>query len=194
MPDPVLKGDTSLEESLYQRRSVRDYRDEPLTLAQAAQILWAAQGKTADWGGRTAPSAGGLYPLDIYLVAGNVGMLAPAIYRYDPQAHALIKVKDGDMRAQLSTAALGQSAVKAAPVDLVVTAVYARVTEKYGQRGERYTLLEAGHAAQNICLQLTALGLGGVTIGAFDDGQVANVMGLSGNQTPLYIIPAGRPK
>jgi SagB-type dehydrogenase family enzyme len=182
----------SLEQTLYQRRSIRDYQNEDLTLAEVAQLLWAAQGKTAEWGGRTAPSAGGLFPLDVYVIVGRVTGLTPGEYRYISDKHELVKITDGDLRVPLSAAALGQNPVKNAAIDILVTAVNARVTVKYAERGVRYACLEAGHAAQNICLEVTALGLGAVPIGAFDDEKIKHVAGLSAEQTPLYIIPVGR--
>jgi SagB-type dehydrogenase family enzyme len=192
LPAPVTSGRVSLEETLYQRRSIRDYQKENLTLVEVAQLLWAAQGKTVDWGGRTAPSAGGLFPLEVYVFSGQVDELAPGVYRYITEKHELVKIKDGDLRVALGAAALGQNPVKNAAIDILVTAAYARTTVKYAERGVRYACLEAGHAAQNICLEVTALGLGAVTIGAFDDGQVAKVAGLPGAETPLYVIPVGR--
>ena len=182
----------SLEELLRQRRSVRDYTEEPLTQDEVLKLLWAAQGKTRPWGGRTAPSAGALYPLEIYLVAGNVENLAPGVYKYEPAEGKLTHIKDGDVRASLAVASLGQDCVKTGAIDIVIAAVYARTTGKYGSRGERYVHIEVGHAAQNICLQATALGLGLVTVGAFQDELVKVTVGMAANETPLYVIPVGR--
>jgi len=182
----------SLEELLRQRRSVRDYADAPLRHDEVFKLLWAAQGITRPWGGRTAPSAGALYPLELYLVAGNVEDLAPGVYKYEPAEEKLIHIKDGDMRAVLAAAALGQDCVREAAIDIVIAAVYERTTGKYGSRGERYVHIEVGHAAQNICLQAPALGLGLVTVGAFQDDLVRMIVGMAADETPLYIIPVGR--
>jgi SagB-type dehydrogenase family enzyme len=192
LPAPKLSSEVSLEEALHQRRSIRDYSDEALTLAEVSQLVWAAQGVTAEWGGRTAPSAGALYPLDVYLIAGNVDELAPGIYKYRPDGHALVQLGDEDVRVELAEAALGQTWVKNSAIDIVISAVYERTTTKYGDRGVRYVHMEAGHAAQNICLQATALGLGVVTVGAFDDDQVKDVVGMLQDEFPLYVIPVGR--
>jgi SagB-type dehydrogenase family enzyme len=191
LPVPVIQGAVSLEETLNQRRSIREYSSEPLTLAEVGQILWATQGRTSESGGRTAPSAGGLYPLDLFVAVGNVQSLSPGIYQYDSEKHRLVVIRVGDLRADLSSAALGQPCIKDAPIGLVIAAVYSRVTGKYGERGVRYAHLEAGHAAQNACLEITALGLGAVTIGAFEDEKVQNVCGLNKEQEPLYVIPVG---
>ncbi len=184
----------SLEELLRQRRSVRAYSDAPLTQDEVLKLLWAGQGITSVRGGRTAPSAGALYPLEIYLVAGNVDNLAPGIYKYNPEKNDLTLVKRGDVRVGLAEASLGQGSVVEGAIDIVIAAVYERTTVKYGDRGERYVHIEVGHAAQNICLEATALGLGLVTVGAFDDAAVAKIIGMSQDETPLYVIPVGRPK
>ena len=184
----------SLEELLRQRRSVRAYSDAPLTQDEVLKLLWAGQGITSAGGGRTAPSAGALYPLEIYLVAGNVDNLVPGIYKYNPEKNDLTLVKGGDMRNGLLEASMRQGSVVEGAIDIVIAAVYERTTVKYGDRGERYVHIEVGHAAQNICLEATALGLGLVTVGAFDDAAVAKIIGMSQDETPLYVIPVGRPK
>ena len=182
----------SLEELLCQRRSIRAYSDTPLTKDEVMKLLWAGQGITSNRGFRTAPSAGALYPLELYLVAGNVNNLAPGIYKYSPVQNDLNLVREGDVRAGLAAASLGQSSVSAGAIDIVIAAVYERTKVKYGARGERYVHIEVGHAAQNICLEATALGLGVVTIGAFNDAAVAEVIGMSLDESPLYVIPVGR--
>ncbi|MBM9535614.1 SagB/ThcOx family dehydrogenase [Desulfobulbus alkaliphilus] len=192
LPAPVVDGSVSLEQTLLQRRSLRDFDDEPLTLSQVAQLLWAAQGVTHTRGFRTAPSAGALYPLDTYLIAGKVTDLEPGVYLYVPQSHALIEKASGDIRPQLSRAALGQLPVRDAPATILFTAVYDRITGRYGPRGEQYAHIEAGHTAQNITLQAVALGLGSVVIGAFQDDLVRQVIELESGSTPLYLIPVGR--
>jgi SagB-type dehydrogenase family enzyme len=194
LPEPKLKGDISLEQALSERRSVRDFSESALTLEEVSQLLWAAQGITSEWGGRTAPSAGGLYPLEVYLVAGNVEGLAAGSYRYHPEGHELAKVKDGDLRERLAEASLEQTWVKEAAINIIISAVYERTTGKYGERGIRYVPMEAGHSAQNNYLQATALNLGTVTIGAFHDDLVKEVAGMPENEAPLYVIPVGRKK
>jgi SagB-type dehydrogenase family enzyme len=194
LPTPRHDSQTSVEEALLKRRSVRSYSDAPLTLAEVSQLLWAAQGITDPARGfRTAPSAGALYPLEVYLVAGNVEGLTSGVYKYEPAAHGLRSVISGDQQTELYHAALGQSAVKDAPAIMVLSAVYERTTGKYGERGIRYVHMEAGHAAQNVLLEAVALGLGGVGMGAFDDDAVRTVTGMSPAEQPLYIITLGKP-
>ena len=192
LPEPKVDGKVSVEKSLFERRSIRDYADEPVTLAEVSQLLWAAQGLTDPAGYRSAPSAGALYPLEVYVVAGKVALLPAGIYRYKPRGHELIKVGDGDKRSELCAAALSQAALKQAPVSIVVTAIFERTTQKYRDRGIRYVHMEAGHAAQNICLQAVSLDLGTVVIGAFNDDEVKKVMQLMATEEPLYIIPVGK--
>jgi SagB-type dehydrogenase family enzyme len=193
LPPPRTDGPVSVEAALASRRSVRAYRLEPLSLAEVAQLLWAAQGITDPRGYRAAPSAGALYPLELYLVCGRVDGLEPGIYRYDPEAHTLGMVAPGDARDDLARAALDQSPVRDAAIDLVFTTVYERTTGKYGDRGHRYVHMEAGHAAQNVYLQSTAMDLGTVAVGAFEDAAVQRLLRLPEDETPLYIMPVGRP-
>ena len=192
LPEPAHDSDVSLEQALLARRSIRDYREGSLTLTQLGQLLWAAQGITDPSGKRTAPSAGATYPLEIYVVVGNVEGVPPGIYKYQPKPHTLVKVIDGDQRGALSKATGGQKDVSQGAINIVITAVYERVTGKYGERGIRYVQLEAGHAAQNVCLQVAALKLGTVTVGGFDDDSVKKVLGAANDEEPLYIMPVGR--
>ena len=193
LPEPGYRGDISVEEALLRRRSVRDYSNEPLSIEEVSQLLWAAQGITdSTYGLRTAPSAGALYPMEIYIVAGNVVGLESGTYRYNPYKHELIAAERGDVRDKLSESALGQEWVADAPVDIIICAVFSRVTGKYGNRGRRYVHMEAGHVAQNIYLQALSLGLGTVVVGAFIDDDVRQVIGAQKSEVPLYIMPVGR--
>ncbi len=193
LPAPRGEGPLSLEVAIQTRRSVREFTDEPLSLDEVGQLLWAAQGITSRQGARAAPSAGGTYPLEIYMAAGRVTELEPGVYRYRPAGHELELVAAGDARALLAEAALDQAWVAEGAIDVLIAAVYARTTEVYGERGVRYVHLEAGHAAENLCLQATALGLGAVTVGAFSDEELAAAARMSNDHEPLYVIPIGRP-
>ncbi|MBZ5611271.1 MAG: SagB/ThcOx family dehydrogenase [Acidobacteriia bacterium] len=192
LPQPRTKGETSLEHCLLNRRSVRSYRDVPLLLDAVGQLLWAAQGVTAEGHLRTAPSAGALYPLEVYLVAGNVDGVSPGLYHYRPERHELLLVKPGDLRQELARATFEQDCVQSAAATILFAAVYARTGGKYGQRATRYVHMEAGHAAQNVCLQAAALGLGTVTVGAFQDDEVKRVAELPESHEPVYLMPVGR--
>ncbi len=192
LPEPRFESETSLEEALKQRRSARNYKDGPISLSDISQLLWAAQGITNERGFRTAPSAGALYPLEVYLVAGNVENLPEGVYKYQPREHALKKIAEGDRRKELDRAALGQSSVSDSAADIVIAAIYERTTRKYGERGVKYAHMEAGHAAQNIYLQAVPLGLGTVAIGAFEDDRIGEILRMEKDEHPLYIMPVGK--
>ena len=193
LPQPVVDGDLSLESALAQRRSLRAFAPDPLSLEELGQLLWAAQGVTAEWGGRTAPSAGGSYPIELHIAVSAVRGLDPGAYHYRPADHSLERTAGRDLRDDLVRAALDQESIGAAPVSIVVAAVQARTAERYGSRAERYVTLEAGHVAQNVALQAVALGLGSVPVGAFDDDELAALLGLEPGERPLYILPVGHP-
>jgi SagB-type dehydrogenase family enzyme len=192
LPAPRTESNTSIEDAIAARRSIREYTGEPIALAELSQILWAAQGVTGQEGQRSAPSAGALYPLEVYVVTGSVRELPAGVYRYAPDGHRLIPIRQGDLRAGLAEAAVGQEAVRDAAADIVITGVYERTTAKYGERGVRYVHMEAGHAAENVYLQAESLGLGTVSIGAFDDAALRQFLMLPENETPLYVMPIGR--
>jgi SagB-type dehydrogenase family enzyme len=189
LPEPSTEGSLSLEEAFLQRRSVREFSPEQLSTNEISQLLWAAQGITDSRGFRTAPSAGALYPLELYVV------LEQGVFHYDPHAHTLTTISSEDLRSDLYRVSLRQDAILNAPLILVVTAVFSRTEAKYGRaRSPRYVHLEAGHAAQNTLLQAVSLGLGAVPIGAFEDIRVQEVLGLPADHEPLYIIPIGHPE
>ncbi len=192
LPEPRRSSEVSLEQSLLSRRSVRTYKDAPLTVSEIGQLLWAAQGITGSGRFRTAPSAGALYPLEAYVVAGRVNGLAPGVYKYAPGRHELTSVTAGDLREELADAGLGQESIEDGAIDIVFAAIYRRTTKKYGDRGVRYVHMEAGHAAQNVCLQANAMGLGTVTIGAFRDDAVKRILKMPEEEEPLYILPVGK--
>lgn len=191
LPKPEKFGKVSIEETLSKRRTIRNYSKEPIQLKELGQLLWAAQGITSDEGFRTAPSAGALYPLEIFIVTGNVEELEDGIYRYNPSKHSIIKISSGDKRKQLADAALGQEQIQTAAVNIIITAVLKRTTWKYGERGKRYVHIEVGHAAQNVMLQAEALRIGVCPVGAFQDEKVKKLLSLN-EEEPLYILTVGK--
>ena len=192
LPSPQYNSNMSVEKALQTRRSIRAFSDEPLTIKEVSQLLWATQGVTDERGFRTSPSAGALYPLEVYIATGNVTDLTDGVYKYNPYGHEIEKVLNGDKRTELFQAALKQVSVKHSALVIVISAIYERTTAKYGKRGIRYVHMEAGHATQNVFLQSVSLGLGMVVIGAFQDSKVSEVLKMSQNEKPLYIIPVGR--
>lgn len=189
LPPPEQKGKMSLEEALARRRSVREFTREALTERELSQLLWAAQGITHAEGLRTAPSAGALYPLELYVAS------AGGFYRYEPRPHQLVRLSDRDLRAAMRRTALGQEAITQAAAVFVIAAVYERTSRKYGAaRTPRYVHMEVGHAAQNLLLEAVALGLGGVPIGAFENEALQKALRLPVDHCPLYLIPVGHPR
>jgi SagB-type dehydrogenase family enzyme len=194
LPQPVADDDNPLNPILQQRRTHREFAQQPITLEQAAQLLWAAQGISSREGFRTAPSAGALYPLELHLVAGQVEGLPTGSYRYDPARHHLKSEKTGDLRQAIVSVALDQDWMAEASAIIVISAVEARTTRKYGNRGVRYVHMEVGHAGQNLLLQAVALDLVAATVGAFDDKQLQELLGLAVDERPLIILPVGHPR
>lgn len=197
-PDPVinlsspeLESEIPLEEAIYKRRSIRNYGDDPLTFNEVSQLLWAAQGITDhNQNLRSAPSAGALYPLSIYIAVRNVENIEEGMYKYSSEKHILKKVKEESMMNEIYNAGLKQSSIKDSAVTLIITANYETTERVYGKRAERYVHMEAGHAGQNIYLQAEALNLGTVAIGAFNDEKIKEV--IDSEEAPLYIFPMGK--
>jgi SagB-type dehydrogenase family enzyme len=204
LPAVCNDGDVSVERAMTERRSIRSFADAVLSLPDLSQLLWSAQGVTLpreeapegftwQWMGglRTAPSAGALYPLELYALVGSSDELAPGLYHYIPTEHAIEMTADGDLREALWDAALRQSAITEAPVTLVFAAVVERLAVKYGERSERYAHIEVGAAAENVFLQCESLDLGTVLIGAFRDDPVREALGLPEDQHVYAIMPVG---
>ncbi len=194
LPEPILDGDVSLERTIDRRRTIRSFEGRTLTLKQFSQLLWAAQGITEAGGfKRAAASAGALYPMDVYGVVGGDGIekLDSAVYHYEPANHAVSLIKEGDARRDMAIAALSQMWMAYAPLTLVITAEYSRIMGKYGHRGVRYAMIEAGHIGQNIFLQSQAMGLEAGIVGAFEDDKIIEVMGIKKTHEPLLLMPVG---
>ena len=202
LPKPDFDSRTSIEETLKERRSIRSYTSESVTVKEISQILWAAYGVTYTENGmpeqlrgglKTAPSAGATYPLEIYVVAADVTDLPTGIYKYKPEGHKLLKISDEDKRDELFVAAYNQQWVKDAPASLVYSAVFSRTTDRYGDRGrERYVCMDIGHSAENVYLQVVSLDMGTVAIGAFDDLKLKLTVNMTREEEPLYIMPLGK--
>ena len=192
LPRPRTTGKMSLEEAIIDRQSVRNFSGQELSPEEISQLLWAAYGPrdvdSITGASKTVPSAGALYPMEIYIVSPN------GVFHYFPSSHSLKEISDKDLRSALSGAALWQEAIAQAAVDFVIACVYDKICWKYGERGMRYAHIEAGHIAQNIHLQAVCLGLGSVPIGAFSDTAVQKALYLPKDNIPLYIIPVGHPK
>lgn len=193
LPEPKYDSGTSIEKALLNRRSIREYKNEPLKISEVSQLLWAAQGITdPKTGFRTAPSAGALYPIEIRVIIGNVEEVASGIYKYAPQEHELLIVKEGDIRDKIAIAANKQTWIEKGAIIIVFSAVYERTTQKYGDGGVKFAHIEVGHAAQNAYLQAVSLNLGMTVVGGFNTEEIKKILSMPDNEDPLYIAPIGR--
>jgi len=187
----------TLDDALNQRKSIRDYRPDPLTLGQLGYLLWASAGIQRTEHGyefRTAPSAGALYPIETYIVANEVRDLEPGAYHYGIRNHELERIRTGNLRQQLAAAALGQAICATAAVVFVWTAVFTRSKWKYGQRAYRYIYLDAGHIAENLALAAVGLGLATCQIGALFDDAVNGIIEVDGtDESVIYMSAVGFP-
>jgi len=197
LPPAALEG-MRLEKAIQQRESQRYFADKPMSLQHLAQILVSADGITHSsdgWDFRAAPSGGALYPIEIYVVVSNVDTLANGLYHFQVSDNSLELLKEEDLERQIHSASHKQEAVGASPVTLILTARFDRSTVKYGDRGYRYTYIEAGAICENIYLQAISLGLGTVAIGAFNDDAVARLVGIDGlEEAALLLMPVGFPR
>jgi SagB-type dehydrogenase family enzyme len=197
LPNAQTEGTVSLEKTIKVRRTIRSFTPQQLTLEQFSQLLWAAYGITEDRGyKRAAASGGACYPMDLYAMVGEEGVkgMDTGIYHYEPMGHSVSLKIEGDLREEVARASLGQMWMATPPLNLVICAEYARITSRYGDRGVRYAMIEAGHMGQNIFLQAEALGLGAGIVGAFQDEAVIQVMGTPSSHEPLLIMPVGYKK
>lgn len=193
LPTPRRDGPVAVEAALAQRHSVRVFAPRPLTLTEVSQLLWSAQGITHEGFKRAAPSAGALYPLELYLVAGAVEELEPGVYLYRARRHDLVQAASGDVRGALAAAARAQDWIATAPAVVVICAVPDRTTVKYGDRGTRYIDMEAGAAAENLALQAVALGLGTTPVGAFHEATLRRAAHVPTGERPILLLPVGSP-
>jgi len=191
LPEVSSGKKESFVDLMYERRSERRFHQGEMTLEQVSHLLFAAQGITRQNRFRTVPSAGALYPLEVYLVSGAVQGLEAGVYAYRPQGHQLVQVTTGDMRYDLAGHCYRQMWVAEAQVVIVITSVYERVTGKYGKRGERYAHIEAGCVVQNVSLAGYSLGLGSTVVGAFSDKAVADLVRAGKGEEPLIVLPVG---
>ena len=197
LPEPAHDGNVAVERAIKQRRTIRSFQAKALSFTQLSQLLWSAQGITDEaYRFRAAPSAGALYPLDVYAVVGDRGVagLESGVYRYNPASHSLKLIRTGDRRQEVAIASLAQMWMAEAPVIFVITSEYERIMGKYRERGIRYAHIEVGHVGQNIFLQAGALGLGAGIVGAFHDEEVAKAIGAPAVHRPLIVMPVGHKK
>ena len=192
LPSPALKGSRSVEEAIKLRRSVRSFHDQPLTLSDLAQLLWAAQGVTHDQTCRSAPSAGGLYPIDTYVVVERVTGLHAGVYQYNPELHSLKKLLEGSYGQKICKAANSQECVGNAAVTIVLSLPFDRSMKKYGRIGLAYACVEMGCIAENVALQATSLRIGSACIGGVDSDTIQETMELPKENRVICLLPLGK--
>lgn len=199
LPAPRLSGKLSVEAAMVGKKSVREYANKPVSLAEAGQMLWATNGDIPVDGvtqatRKTIASAGGIYPLQVFLVVGKgtVGDLPEGVYQYIPSNHSVVRVAGDDRRPALAAASLGQFWMAAAPAVVVIGAEFEKTMMKYRQMGFQFLCMEAGAADQNLYLQAASLGLRMATVGAFATDIVKARLGLPEKVTPLILAPFGK--
>ena len=186
LSSPNTDGSTSIEKSLANRRSRRNYQDKAISADQLSQILWAAYG-TQVQGKRTSPSAGALYALELYVAVGNVEGIAPGVYRYISDEHNIVKIAEGDIRGDL-----GEGMLTKAPAILYVTSDINTAIASYGEEDIKYVYMEAGHVGQNVYLQVEALGLGTCAVsGIAGAGYIKDAFAIPANEDGIYLMPVG---
>lgn len=195
LPKPENPSSHPLQQNLELRRSIRNYSSKPLTIEQLSYLLWASSGitkHTSNFEYRSAPSAGGLYPIETYLVVNNIIGIPQGIYHYNILDHVLDVVKVGDFRDRIITAELDQEMTGAAPVVFIWSAMVNRTKWKYRERGYRYIYLDAGHIAENLALAAVDLNLGSCQIAAFYDEELDDLLDLDGaKETTIYSSVVG---
>jgi len=180
------------------RNSCRSFKSTPLDLGQVSHIVWVAYGEKYDaltGATRTAPSAGAIYPLELFVIVGQdcVKDLNAGLYRYSTQDHSLNLIYESDKRKELSDICFRQEFISGAPLSVIVAAASGRTEARYGKRASRYIFMEAGHVCQNIYLAAESEGLATVEIGSFDDTQLLKLLNLDSEYVPLAVMPVGYP-
>ena len=194
LPEPRTGSSRSVEETLLKRRSIREYLPGALSLPEVSQVLWSAYGITSDEGFRTSPSAGGLFPLRIYLAAVNVKELSQGIYSYDAGTHSLEHLKSGDFSTSLTSGTFFQDYIADAAAVLIISADYTGPNEKYGDQGPKFTWMDLGHLGQNVHLQAVALEIGTVAVAAVRPGEIEKLLEIPEGEEVLYLMPLGKTK
>jgi SagB-type dehydrogenase family enzyme len=193
---PVQKGGKPLWETIGERRSIREFSNQPITFSDLSQLIWATQGITLNGLGydfRACPSAGALYPIETYVASNRVEGISAGIYHYHVKEAELSLIKGGNFGPDLNHAGLGQEMLEEAAAVFIWSAVIERSKWKYRERGYRYIYMDAGHIGQNLYLAAMALDLGCCTVGAFFDEDVDRIIGIDGKEEiSVYLGAVGR--
>jgi len=185
---PVNPGESAgnfpVDKAMFARKSQRNFLPIPLTGEEISKLLWSSYGKSAH--GKVVPSAGAIYPLTIYIAKED------GIFKYISESHEIQQAAEGDKRDELSAQALNQSCIRDASAIIIISCNFKKICSRYGERGIRYAYLEAGHAAQNVCLMSSALNLGSVCVGAFNDPGIESICNVSKIEKVIYMVAVGR--
>lgn len=198
LPHPSLSGRLSVEAALQNNQSYYEFQDKTLTLKQVSQMLWAGQGITTEWGGRTVVSSRSSYPLTLFLLVTNVEDLEIGLYRYFPgnlqPAHQLIPLEKGEFREILAEI-VPQNSILTAPAVIIITGDNAKIAERFdGRAFDSKMYLEAGHVSQNLYLQAESLSLGISTSDTEEDDLIKELLNLPSEEDIIYLVPFGYPK
>ena len=199
LPEKLAVLDVPLAQVIQQRATSSRLERRPLSLEDLATILYCAYGinRDSEESGvqrslRTVPSAGALYPLEIFLHTWSVEELPPGLYHYNPLRHELRQLSAGDQTIRIASALVHKYLAVTTSVIFLIGAMFERTIGKYGDRGYRFVLLEAGHLAQNLNLAATGLGLGCINIGGYFDRQIDAMLGFDGLlQSTIYMVGLG---
>ena len=196
LPRTWILAEEHLIPLLQHRRSLRKYSTEPISLEHLAFLLWASQGITGQAGKylfRTAPSGGALYPVETYISVHSIEGLAAGLYHFDAEHFALDQLTEQDEAEAVAHGCLDQKFITQAAVVFLWTGVFRRAMSKYGDRGMRYILLDAGHICQNLLLAAESVGCGGCPVGAFYDNEINQLLQIDGEEESiLYAASLGR--
>ena len=196
LPKPKAIIKATLDYCLKNRKSIRDFTDEPISLEELSYLLWASTGiqrKEHGYEFRTAPSAGALYPIETYVVINNVKDLKNGVYHYSIKDYTIEEMRLGDFGKKTANGALGQGMCARASAVFIWTSVFQRSKWKYGQRAYRYIYLDAGHIAENLALASTGLGLGSCQIGALFDEEINEIIDVDGkDESIIYMSVVGK--
>ena len=192
LPEPRTDGGMTVEKSLEERRSIRSFGKDGLTLNEVSQLLWAAQGVTDDKGHRTAPSAMARYPLQVYLLADNVTGLPSGVYHYSPEGHNLTIMAEGNVEGYYNATAGFEAWIKTAPAIFVITGNISGMNQMPRQDPSQWVYIDAGAAAENLLLEVVSLDLASTYTAGFSANKTEELLGLPSGEVPIGVLPVGR--
>ncbi len=192
LPEPTFMSNTSIENALLSRRSMRIFKPESLSIEEISQLAWAAQGVNDPRGFRTSPSAGAFYPINLYIVTQNVENLPKGIYKYKAEEHELIQIASEENASQFFNSITTQYSLKNPAAIFIFSAKVEQIIASYGSFGKKFLYMEAGHTTQNLYLQTTSLEIGTTMIGGVNEKEIRQALNMSSYEHPLCMMPVGK--